>query len=58
MKIKCIHKALRTVPDSENILNKLLSFIFIIVQRLLLGRSTAREGIVNSRVKYSWFRDL
>lgn len=46
MKIKCVHKAVKTVPGTKNILNKLLIY-FIIIQRILLGKIIAREDIVN-----------
>lgn len=45
MKIKCVHKTLITVPDTKNILNKLLDFI--IIQRILLGKNTVGEAVVN-----------
>lgn len=46
MKIDCVHKAFTTVSGIKNIyILKLL--VFIIIQRLLLGNITAREGIVN-----------
>lgn len=49
VKIKCVHKALITVPGTKNILNKLLDFI--IIQRILLGKNTAREDMVNEYSK-------
>lgn len=49
VKIKCAHKALRAVPGTRNILNKLLDFI--IIQRILLGKNIAREDIVNEYSK-------
>lgn len=44
MKMKCVHKALMTVPGTKYILNKLLDFI--VIQRTLLGKIIAREGVV------------
>lgn len=47
VKIKRVHTALITASDTKNILNKLLSLVFITIQRLLLDKITAKEAIVN-----------
>lgn len=46
MKVDCVHKAFRMVSGTKNIL-KLLSLVFIIIQRMSLGKINAREGVGN-----------
>lgn len=46
MKIDCVHKAFIAVSGTKNIL-RLLSLVFTIIQRLLVSKITAKEGIVN-----------